>query len=79
MDDDAVRFGTLTQRVKGWLRVSRFLSASMVVYLRFNCHFQVDQPVGRGSANLVGGRREEMAEHLWLRNYSARLKFRVIK
>ena len=26
-------------RVKGWLRVSRFLSASVVVYLRFNCRF----------------------------------------
>jgi len=39
MDDDAFRFGSLTQRVKGWLRVSRFLSASMVVYLRFNCRF----------------------------------------
>ena len=37
MDDDAFRFGTLTQRVKGRLRVSRFLSASMVVYLRFDC------------------------------------------
>ena len=47
MDDDAFHFGTLNQRVKGWLRVIRFLSASMdfgelsraVVYLRFNCRF----------------------------------------
>ena len=39
MDDDAFRFGTLTQQVKARLRVSRFLSASMVVYLRFNCRF----------------------------------------
>src|SRR5207247_4379295 len=36
MDDDAFRFGTLTQHVKGRLCVSGFLSASMVVYLRFN-------------------------------------------
>ena len=41
MDDDAFRFGTFNQRVKGWLRVSRFLSASMVVYLRFNSRFWV--------------------------------------
>ena len=81
MDDNAFRFGTLTQQVKGWLRVSsplkkapgertgptihvdfrgnlvgrvpsrgeqddfeqavsRFLSASIVVYLRFNCRFR---------------------------------------
>ena len=80
MDDNAFRFGTLTQQVKGWLRVSsplkkalgegtgptihvdfranlvgrvpsrgeqdvfeqaasRFLSASMIAYLRFNCPF----------------------------------------
>jgi len=26
MDDDAFRFGTLTQRVKGWLRGGRFLA-----------------------------------------------------
>ncbi len=39
MDDDAFRFGTLTQPAKGQLRVGRFLSASMVVYLRFNCRF----------------------------------------
>jgi hypothetical protein len=39
MDDDAFRFGTLTRRVKGSLRVSCFLSASMVVYLRFDCRF----------------------------------------
>src|SRR2546422_4770370 len=43
MDDDAYRFGTLTQQMKGWLRVNRFLSASMVVYLRFNCCFQVER------------------------------------
>lgn len=40
MDDDEVRGRTVTERVKGWLRVSRFLSASMVVYLRFNCRFR---------------------------------------
>ena|SRR2546425_12826475 len=40
MDDDAFRFGTVTKRVKGWLRASRFLSASMVVYLRLNCRFE---------------------------------------
>src|SRR5256885_16686442 len=37
MDADACRLATLTQQVKDRLRVSRFLSASMVVYLRFNC------------------------------------------
>ena len=41
MDDDAFRFGNLTQQVKGRLRVGRFLSASMVVHLRFNCHFRI--------------------------------------
>ena len=40
MDDDAFRFGTLNQWVKGWLRVSRFLSASMVVFLRFDSDFR---------------------------------------
>ena len=39
MDDDAIRFGILTQQVEGWLRVSRLLSAPMVVHLRFNCRF----------------------------------------
>ena len=39
MDDDVFRLRTLTQRVKGWIRVSRFLSASMVVYRQFNCRF----------------------------------------
>src|SRR5881396_2269415 len=29
MDNDALRFGKLTQLMEGWLRVSRFLSASM--------------------------------------------------
>ena len=48
--NDAFRFGTLTQRVKAWLRASRFLSASMDVYLRFNCRFQVYEvnDFGRG-------------------------------
>src|SRR5438445_10719238 len=32
MDDHAFRFGSVTQRVIGWLRVSRFLSATLVVY-----------------------------------------------
>src|SRR5207249_7134352 len=32
IDDHAFRFGSVTQRVIGWLRVSRFLSATMVVY-----------------------------------------------
>src|SRR6266568_1415249 len=49
MDDGAFRFGTFTQRVKGWLRVSRFLSASMVVYLRFNCRFQVYGVIDSGA------------------------------
>jgi len=39
MDDDAFRLGTLTQQVNGWLRASGFLSASMVVYLWFDCRF----------------------------------------
>ena len=39
MDVDAFRFRTLIQQVKGSLHVSRFLSASMVVFLRFNCRF----------------------------------------
>ena len=38
----AFRFGTLAYQAKAWLRVSRFPSASMVVYLRFNCRFQDD-------------------------------------
>src|SRR6266581_3510506 len=49
MDDDAFHFATLTQRVKGWLRVIRFLSASMDVYLRFNCRFQVHSANSSGS------------------------------
>jgi hypothetical protein len=39
MNDDAFRFGSFTEQVKDWLRVGRFPSASMVVYLRFNCRF----------------------------------------
>ena len=34
MEDDAFRFGTVTQQVKGRLRVSRFLSAAMVSFIR---------------------------------------------
>src|SRR6266508_156717 len=40
MDDDKLQPGRLTQRVKVWLLANRFLSASMVVYLRFKCRFQ---------------------------------------
>jgi len=39
MDDAALRCATLAQQVKGRLRFSRFLSASIVVHLRFNCRF----------------------------------------
>ena len=49
MDDDAFHFGTLTQQVKGWLRVIGFLSASMVAYLRFNCRFWVHGVSSSGS------------------------------
>ncbi len=50
MDDDAFHFGTLTQQVKGRLGASRFLSASKVVYLRFNCRFQVYEVNDFGAA-----------------------------
>ena len=40
-DNDPFRFAILAQQVKDPLRVRRFLSASMVVYLRFNSRFWV--------------------------------------
>ena len=56
MDDDASGFGTFTQRVIGWLRVSRFLSASMVVYLRFTCRFGLTRCRVRGLSQLATSR-----------------------
>ena len=50
MDDDAFHSGTLTDWAKGSVRLSRFLSAFVVVYLRFNCR----PPFLRSDASFTG-------------------------